>query len=157
MRYQGARFFVLGFVVCAAVVGLTWSEPAAVEIEYLEIVTPEVDATIATLEKLHGVRFSDPVAEFGNARTAPLEGGGRISVRGPTSGAMRSKRPSRPPGRAGERSPTRRWRSPARAPSRSISRVGTNTGSGRTSCRPRPRRAICLNMPVNMPPGPRSL
>ena len=83
MRHQGLRFFVLGVVACAAVVGLTWSEPAAVKIEFLEIVTPEVDATIATLETVHGVSFSEPVAEFGNARTAPLEGGGRISVRGP--------------------------------------------------------------------------
>jgi len=83
MQHQGLRFFVLGFVACAAVVGLTWSEPAAIQIEYLEIVTPEVDETIATLEKLHGVSFSDPVAVFGNARTAPLEGGGRISVRAP--------------------------------------------------------------------------
>ena len=36
-----------------------------------------------TLEKLHGVRFSKPVAEFGNARTAALEGGGLIGVRAP--------------------------------------------------------------------------
>ena len=53
------------------------------KIEYLEIVTPEVDATCATLEKLHGVSFSEPVDELGGARTAELAGGGRIGVRAP--------------------------------------------------------------------------
>ena len=51
--------------------------------QYLEIVTPDVDAMCGTLEKLHSVRFSKPVAEFGNARTAALEGGGLIGVRAP--------------------------------------------------------------------------
>ena len=55
----------------------------AIEVQYLEIVTPDVDAMCGTLEKLHGVKFSDPVAEFGNARTAALEGGGLIGVRAP--------------------------------------------------------------------------
>ena len=45
--------------------------------------TPEVDATCGTLETMHGVTFSEPVAEFGNARTAALEGGGLIGVRAP--------------------------------------------------------------------------
>jgi predicted enzyme related to lactoylglutathione lyase len=58
-------------------------QPKAVAIEYLEIVTPEVDATCANLEKVHGVTFSKPVPEFGNARTAALRGGGRIGVRAP--------------------------------------------------------------------------
>jgi predicted enzyme related to lactoylglutathione lyase len=55
----------------------------AIQVQYLEIVTPDVDAMCGTLEELHGVRFSDPVAEFGNARTAALEGGGLIGVRAP--------------------------------------------------------------------------
>ena len=58
-------------------------EEKAVQVQYLEIVTPDVDAMCGTLEKLHGVSFSDPVAEFGNARTAALEGGGLIGVRAP--------------------------------------------------------------------------
>lgn len=53
------------------------------EVHYLEIVTPDVDATCATLSKMHGVEFSDAVAELGNARTAALHGGGRIGVRAP--------------------------------------------------------------------------
>ena len=55
----------------------------AIKVHYLEIVTPDLDSMCSTLEKLHGVRFSDPVAEFGNARTAALEGGGLIGVRAP--------------------------------------------------------------------------
>lgn len=54
-----------------------------ITVQFLEIVTPDLDATCGTLEKLHGVKFSKPVAELGNARTAALEGGGLISVRAP--------------------------------------------------------------------------
>ena len=79
------RFLILALCIaaCVAAYGFGQGEPAAVKIEFLEIVTPEMDATIATLEKVHGVSFGDPVPEFGNARTAPLAGGGRISVRAP--------------------------------------------------------------------------
>lgn len=55
----------------------------AIEIHYLEIVTPSVNATCEILMKAHGVVFSDPVAELGNARTAELKDGGRIGVRAP--------------------------------------------------------------------------
>jgi len=53
------------------------------QLHYLEIVTPEVDATCATYSELHGVAFSDPEPELGNSRTASLEGGGMIGVRAP--------------------------------------------------------------------------
>jgi predicted enzyme related to lactoylglutathione lyase len=59
------------------------NEAPAVQIHYLEIVTPDVDATCALLEQHHGVRFGDPVPELGNARTTDLADGGRISVRAP--------------------------------------------------------------------------
>lgn len=52
-------------------------------VQYLEVVTTDVDATCSTLEKLHGVRFGKAEAALGNARTALLEGGGRIGVRAP--------------------------------------------------------------------------
>ncbi|MEO0450371.1 MAG: hydroxylase [Pseudomonadota bacterium] len=55
----------------------------APHVEYLEIVTTEVDKTIATLSEHHGVAFSEPVAELGFGRVASLAGGGRISVRAP--------------------------------------------------------------------------
>lgn len=54
-----------------------------VAVQYLEVVTPDVDATCATLAKLHGVTFGKPVVLLGNARTAALRGGGRIGVRPP--------------------------------------------------------------------------
>jgi predicted enzyme related to lactoylglutathione lyase len=53
------------------------------QVHYLEIVAPEVDAVCASYEKLHGVRFGAPVAELGNARVAELTGGGRVGVRAP--------------------------------------------------------------------------
>ena len=52
-------------------------------VQYLEIVTADVDATCSALEELHAVRFGEPKAELGNARTAKLEGGGRVGVRAP--------------------------------------------------------------------------
>lgn len=55
----------------------------AIQVQYLEIVTPDVDATCASLERVHGVRFGKPEAALGNARTAPLHGGGLIGVRAP--------------------------------------------------------------------------
>jgi len=59
------------------------SKEKVIQVQFLEIVTPDVDAMCGTLEELHDVKFSTPVAEFGNARTAALEGGGLISVRAP--------------------------------------------------------------------------
>lgn len=55
----------------------------AVQIHYLEIVTPDPEALCGAFEKLHGVRFGEPDAALGNARTAALHGGWRIGVRGP--------------------------------------------------------------------------
>ena len=55
----------------------------SVKVQYLEIVTPAVNETCAALAKAHGVTFSDPIPEFGNARTTRLKDGGRIGVRAP--------------------------------------------------------------------------
>ena len=52
-------------------------------VQYLEIVTPDVEATCDALAQMHGVSFGEPVPELGNARTAALAGGGRIGVRAP--------------------------------------------------------------------------
>ena len=52
-------------------------------IQYLEIVTPDVDAVCATYAQLHGVTFGDADPGLGNARTAPLAGGGLVGVRAP--------------------------------------------------------------------------
>lgn len=52
------------------------------KIEYLEIVTPNVDKLCAAA---HGIEFSDPVAELGHARVATFADGGRIGIRAPMS------------------------------------------------------------------------
>jgi uncharacterized protein len=53
------------------------------QIQYLEIVTPDVDALCAHYSKVHGVTFSDPDPNLGGARTAKLIGGGMLGIRGP--------------------------------------------------------------------------
>lgn len=55
----------------------------AMLVQYLEVVTADVDATCSALEKLHGVSFGEPEAALGHARTATLKGGGRVGVRAP--------------------------------------------------------------------------
>lgn len=56
---------------------------ATMHVHYLEVVTPDVDSTCATLAAEQRVEFSDPVAELGGARTATLQGGGLLGVRAP--------------------------------------------------------------------------
>lgn len=53
------------------------------QVHYLEIVTPEVDATCAAYEALHGVSFSQPEPALGGARTAAWSEGGLLGVRAP--------------------------------------------------------------------------
>ena len=53
------------------------------QIQYLEIVTPEVDALCKQYSTMLGITFSEPDGNLGNARTAKLNGGGLIGIRGP--------------------------------------------------------------------------
>ncbi|RME40345.1 MAG: hydroxylase [Planctomycetota bacterium] len=53
------------------------------QIYYLEIVTKDVDAVCSAYAAVNGVRFSEPVAGLGNARTAALPDGGLVGVRAP--------------------------------------------------------------------------
>jgi len=53
------------------------------QIQYLEIVTQDVDAVCAVYAAANGLQFSDPEPGLGNARTAPLSGGGMVGVRAP--------------------------------------------------------------------------
>jgi predicted enzyme related to lactoylglutathione lyase len=53
------------------------------QVHYLEIVTPEVDATCAAFAQLHGVTFHEGDPALGNARLAALANGGMIGVRAP--------------------------------------------------------------------------
>jgi uncharacterized protein len=51
------------------------------QIQYLEIVTKDVEAVCATYAQLHKVTFGKAVAALGGARTAALPGGGMLGVR----------------------------------------------------------------------------
>jgi len=53
------------------------------KIQYLEIVTKEVDAVCGAYSAAHKVHFGEPDAGLGNARTATLAGGGLVGVRAP--------------------------------------------------------------------------
>lgn len=53
------------------------------QIQYLEIVTKEVDAVCAAYAATNGVQFGTPDTGLGNARTAALAGGGLVGVRAP--------------------------------------------------------------------------
>ncbi len=85
----GAGIAAIAFFAAGSAIQSTGAKPLAsggketMQVQYLEIVTPEVDATCAALAKLHGVTFGKPEAGLGNARTAALHGGGRIGVRAP--------------------------------------------------------------------------
>ena len=53
------------------------------KIQYLEIVTQDVDGVCQAYGSAHGVEFADPDPGLGGARTADLPGGGRVGVRAP--------------------------------------------------------------------------
>lgn len=53
------------------------------QVQYLEIVTRDVDAVCAAYGAAVGAEFGVPDAGLGNARTAALPGGGRVGVRAP--------------------------------------------------------------------------
>ncbi len=85
---SAVALIALAFAVCACNTTQptdAMQEPTeeGILIQYLEIVTPDVNATCDALEQTHGVRFGEPDAGFGNARKAALEGGGQIGVRAP--------------------------------------------------------------------------
>ena len=54
-----------------------------IQVQYLEIVTPDVDAICAQYSQVHGVTFGDPDPNLGGARTTKLTGGGMLGIRGP--------------------------------------------------------------------------
>lgn len=82
-RRLGILIALAALVGVPALAATLAQAPAPMQIHYLEIVTPDVDATCAALAAAHGVTFTDPIPELGAARTAPLETGGRLGVRAP--------------------------------------------------------------------------
>ena len=55
----------------------------AMPVRYLEIVTPDVPGVCAAYAASLDVTFGEPAAGLGQARTAPLPGGGLLGVRAP--------------------------------------------------------------------------
>lgn len=55
----------------------------AMHIQYLEIVTTDVDAVCSTYSQIHGITFADSDPNLGGARTAKLANGGWVGVRAP--------------------------------------------------------------------------
>ena len=53
------------------------------KIQYLEIVTPDVDAVCETYARLNDVEFGESDQNLGGARTAKLANGGMLGVRAP--------------------------------------------------------------------------
>ena len=53
------------------------------KIHYLEIVTQDVDASVALYSKIHGVSFGVADENLGGARTAKLANGGTLGIRAP--------------------------------------------------------------------------
>ena len=53
------------------------------KVQYLEVVTREVDAVCAAYASALSVQFGEPDAGLGGARTASLAGGGLVGVRAP--------------------------------------------------------------------------
>ena len=53
------------------------------KIHYLEIVTPDVEAACALYAGMYGVTFGEADPNLGGARTADLDNGGKLGVRGP--------------------------------------------------------------------------
>ncbi|MBF5043794.1 hypothetical protein FGE12_15455 [Aggregicoccus sp. 17bor-14] len=52
-------------------------------VHYLEIVTPDVDATCALYARVHGLSFGPPDPELGQARVATRADGSLVGIRKP--------------------------------------------------------------------------
>jgi predicted enzyme related to lactoylglutathione lyase len=81
-----------GFLVTAAITLLTGcqttkkpdqNKQSNVSIHYLEIVSHDVGAQCAALERMHGLSFGPAVADLGQARVAEAPDGSLIGVRAP--------------------------------------------------------------------------
>jgi predicted enzyme related to lactoylglutathione lyase len=55
----------------------------AIKIQYLEIVTTDVDAACALYSQMHGITFGHADQRLGAARTANLANGGWLGIRAP--------------------------------------------------------------------------
>lgn len=53
------------------------------QVQYLEIVSDDVDAVCASYAAAHGIEFGSPDASLGHARTTALADGSLVGVRAP--------------------------------------------------------------------------
>lgn len=58
-------------------------ELRSMQVQYLEIVTPEVEAVCKQYALVYQLSFGEPDVNLGGARTAELSGGGMLGVRAP--------------------------------------------------------------------------
>jgi len=54
-----------------------------VPVQYLEIVTSDVDAVVAAFQATHGLSFAGPDADLGQARVAAQPDGSLVGIRAP--------------------------------------------------------------------------
>lgn len=52
-------------------------------VQYLEIVTTDVDPLVATYQRLHGLEFGSPDPDLGHARVAVCADGSLVGIRAP--------------------------------------------------------------------------
>ncbi len=88
MMIRSKNHFALALLTAAQVLGAMATNAQSpketpMRVQYLEIVTSDVEATCDALAKIHGASFGEPVAGFGNARIAALENGSQLGVRAP--------------------------------------------------------------------------
>ncbi|MFT4514928.1 MAG: putative enzyme related to lactoylglutathione lyase [Planctomycetota bacterium] len=75
-----ALFLLIG---CQAIDASDQRASSYARVHYLEIVCVDVAMQCDALERIHGVSFGEPVADFGQARIAELPDGRLIGVRAP--------------------------------------------------------------------------
>ena len=63
--------------------GIDIPKDNAMKIQYLEIVTMDVDAACALYSQMHGVTFGESDQNLGGARIAKLASGGMLGIRAP--------------------------------------------------------------------------
>lgn len=82
-----AAAFIVGIALGALVTKAPRASAAdgeqAMKVQYLEIVTRDVDGVVAAYGAALEVQFGEPDASLGGARTASLPGGGLVGIRAP--------------------------------------------------------------------------
>lgn len=82
-KEQSKIFTVASGLECDSKKPIANLKSDAMKVQYLEIVSPDADALVRQYAKIYETEFSEPIAEFGNARTGKLGDGGRIGIRKP--------------------------------------------------------------------------